>query len=115
MSSVERHYIYDINELSEKMFPCNGQIPNGTDFNTLLTVGSYYIPTNDMASAMTNIPTGRAGRLFVLNMLGDDKVLNRPYQYFLQIYMDYYSGLWMRSAQSEDTTQVNFGNWVQRW
>ena len=105
-----------INTLYSNLFPNNGKIPDGTDFNSLLTVGKYFVISNDETQTMTNIPEKMAGRLFVLNMLGDDKVLNKGYQYFIQIYLLYTGTLWMRTLRREnDGSPIIFDNWVKRW
>lgn len=105
-----------IEQTNSNLFPNNGKIPDGTDFNSLLTVGKYLVASNDKAQTMTNIPEQVAGRLFVLNMLGDEKVLNREYQYFIQIYLLYTSTLWMRTLRREnDGSPIIFDNWVKRW
>ena len=105
-----------INTLYSNLFPNNGRIPDGTDFNSLLTVGKYFVISNDETQTMTNIPEKMAGRLFVLNMLGDDKVLNKGYQYFIQIYLLYTGTLWTRSLTREaDDSPIVFNNWVKRW
>lgn len=105
-----------VDELNSNLFPNKGKIPDGTDFNSLLTVGKYLVASNDKAQTMTNIPEQVAGRLFVLNMLGDEKVLNREYQYFIQIYLLYTSTLWMRTLRREnDGSPIIFDNWVKRW
>lgn len=105
-----------INTLYSNLFPNNGKIPDGTDFNSLLTVGKYLVASNDKSQTMTNIPEQVAGRLFVLNMLGDEKVLNKEYQYFIQIYLLYTGTLWMRSLTREaDDSPIVFNNWVKRW
>lgn len=102
--------------LNSNLFPNNGRIPDGTDFNSLLTVGKYFVISNDETQTMTNIPEKMAGRLFVLNMLGDDKVLNKGYQYFIQIYLLYTGTLWTRSLTREaDDSPIVFNNWVKRW
>lgn len=105
-----------IDQLDSNLFPNNGKIPDGTDFNSLLTVGKYLVVSNDKSQTMTNIPEQVAGRLFVLNMLGDEKVLNKEYQYFIQIYLLYTGTLWMRSLTREaDDSPIVFNNWVKRW
>lgn len=105
-----------IDQLDSNLFPNNGKIPDGTDFNSLLTVGKYIVASNDKSQTMTNIPEQVAGRLFVLNMLGDEKVLNKEYQYFIQIYLLYTGTLWMRSLTREaDDSPIVFNNWVKRW
>lgn len=105
-----------IDQLDSNLFPNNGKIPDGTDFNSLLTVGKYLVASNDKSQTMTNIPEQVAGRLFVLNMLGDEKVLNKEYQYFIQIYLLYTGTLWMRSLTREaDDSPIVFNNWVKRW
>lgn len=105
-----------INTLYSNLFPNNGRIPDGTEFNSLLTVGKYFVISNDETQTMTNIPEKMAGRLFVLNMLGDDKVLNKGYQYFIQIYLLYTGTLWTRSLTREaDDSPIVFNNWVKRW
>lgn len=105
-----------INTLYSNLFPNNGKIPDGTDFNSLLTVGKYFVVSDDRTLTMTNIPEKMAGRLFVLNMLGDDKVLNKEYQYFIQIYLLYTGTLWMRTLRREnDGSPIIFDNWVKRW
>lgn len=102
--------------LNSNLFPNNGRIPDGTDFNSLLTVGKYFVISNDETQTMTNIPEKMAGRLFVLNILGDDKVLNKGYQYFIQIYLLYTGTLWTRSLTREaDDSPIVFNNWVKRW
>ena len=106
----------ELKETSSNLFPNNGRIPDGTDFNSLLTVGKYFVISNDETQTMTNIPEKMAGRLFVLNMLGDDKVLNKGYQYFIQIYLLYTGTLWTRSLTREaDDSPIVFNNWVKRW
>ena len=106
----------DISTLNSNLFPNNGRIPDGTDFNSLLTVGKYFVISNDETQTMTNMPEKMAGRLFVLNMLGDDKVLNKGYQYFIQIYLLYTGTLWTRSLTREaDDSPIIFDNWVKRW
>lgn len=105
-----------IEQTNSNLFPNNGRIPDGTDFNSLLTVGKYFVISNDETQTMTNIPEKMAGRLFVLNMLGDDKVLNKGYQYFIQIYLLYTGTLWTRSLTREaDDSPIVFNNWVKRW
>lgn len=64
------------------LFPNNGKIPDGTDFNSLLTVGKYFVVSDDKTLTMTNVPEKVSGRLFVLNMLGDEKVLNKELPIF---------------------------------
>ena len=101
---------------SSNLFPNNGKIPDGTDFNSLLTVGKYFVVSDDRTLTMTNIPEQVAGRLFVLNMLGNEKVLNKEYQYFIQIYLLYTGTLWMRTLRREnDGSPIIFDNWVKRW
>lgn len=98
------------------LFPNNGKIPDGTDFNSLLTVGKYFVVSDDRTLTMTNVPEQVAGRLFVLNMLGDEKVLNKEYQYFIQIYLLRTGTLWMRTLRREnDGSPIIFDNWVKRW
>lgn len=105
-----------IEQTNSNLFPNNGKIPDGTDFNSLLTVGKYFVVADDRTLTMTNIPEKMAGRLFVLNMLGDDKVLNKEYQYFIQIYLLYTGTLWMRTLRREkDGSPIIFDNWVKRW
>lgn len=105
-----------IEQTNSNLFPNNGKIPDGTDFNSLLTVGKYFVVSDDRTLTMTNIPEKMAGRLFVLNMLGDDKVLNKEYQYFIQIYLLYTGTLWMRTLRREnDGSPIIFDNWVKRW
>ena len=102
--------------LSSNLFPNNGKIPDGTDFNSLLTVGKYFVVSDDKTLTMTNVPEKVSGRLFVLNMLGDEKVLNKEYQYFIQIYLLYTGTLWMRTLRREnDGSPIIFDNWVKRW
>jgi len=102
--------------LNSNLFPSNGKIPDGTDFNSLLTVGKYFVVSDDRTLTMTNVPEKVAGRLFVLNMLGDEKVLNKEYQYFIQIYLLYTGTLWMRTLRREnDGSPIIFDNWVKRW
>ena len=72
---------------NSNLFPNNGKIPDGTDFNSLLTVGKYFVVSDDKTLTMTNVPEKVSGRLFVLNMLGDEKVLNNP----LPVLVDFYS------------------------
>ena len=106
----------DISTLTSNLFPNNGKIPDGTDFNSLLTVGKYFVVSNDRTLTMTNVPEQVAGRLFVLNMLGNEKVLNKEYQYFIQIYLLYTGTLWMRTLRREnDGSPIIFDNWVKRW
>ena len=103
-------------KLSSNLFPNNGKIPDGTDFNSLLTVGKYFVVSDDKTLTMTNVPEKVSGRLFVLNMLGDEKVLNKEYQYFIQIYLLYTGTLWMRTLRREnDGSPIIFDNWVKRW
>ena len=105
-----------INTLYSNLFPNNGKIPDGTDFNSLLTVGKYFVVSDDKTLTMTNVPEKVSGRLFVLNMLGDEKVLNKEYQYFIQIYLLYTGTLWMRTLRREnDGSPIIFDNWVKRW
>ena len=101
---------------NSNLFPNNGKIPDGTDFNSLLTVGKYFVVSDDKTLTMTNVPEKVSGRLFVLNMLGDEKVLNKEYQYFIQIYLLYTGTLWMRTLRREnDGSPIIFDNWVKRW
>ena len=103
-------------DLDSNLFPNNGKIPDGTDFNSLLTVGKYFVVSDDKTLTMTNVPEKVSGRLFVLNMLGDEKVLNKEYQYFIQIYLLYTGTLWMRTLRREnDGSPIIFDNWVKRW
>lgn len=105
-----------IEQTNSNLFPSNGKIPDGTDFNSLLTVGKYFVVSDDKTKTMTNVPEQVAGRLFVLNMLGDEKVLNKEYQYFIQIYLLYTGTLWMRMLKREnDGSPIIFDNWVKRW
>lgn len=105
-----------INQANSNLFPNNGRIPDGTDFNSLLTVGKYFVVSDDRTLTMTNIPEQVSGRLFVLNMLGDEKVLNKEYQYFIQIYLLRTGTLWMRTLRREhDGSPIIFDNWVKRW
>lgn len=98
------------------LFPNNGRIPDGTDFNSLLTVGKYFVVSDDRTLTMINVPEQVAGRLFVLNMLGDEKVLNKEYQYFIQIYLLHTGTLWMRTLRrKKDGSPIIFDNWVKRW
>lgn len=102
--------------LNRNLFPNNGRIPDGTDFNSLITVGKYFVVSDDRTLTMTNIPEQVSGRLFVLNMLGDEKVLNKEYQYFIQIYLLRTGTLWMRTLRREnDGSPIIFDNWVKRW
>lgn len=54
----------------DQMFPLSlltaSVIPNGTDFDTITTPGSYYIQTSQNAATMSNIPDAVAGRLNVM-------------------------------------------------
>lgn len=101
---------------NSNLFPNNGRILGGTDFNSLLTVGKYFVVSDDEAQRITNIPEQVSGRLFVLNMLGDEKVLNKEYQYFIQIYLLRTGTLWMRTLRREnDGSPIIFDNWVKRW
>lgn len=105
-----------LDQLNSNLFPNNGRIPDGTDFNSLLTVGKYFVVSDDRTLTMTNIPEQVSGRLFVLNMLGDEKVLNKEYQYFIQIYLLRTGTLWMRTLIREhDGSPIIFDNWVKRW
>lgn len=105
-----------LDQLNSNLFPNNGRIPDGTDFNSLLTVGKYFVVSDDRTLTMTNIPEQLSGRLFVLNMLGDEKVLNKEYQYFIQIYLLRTGTLWMRTLRREhDGSPIIFDNWVKRW
>lgn len=105
-----------LDQLNSNLFPNNGRIPDGTDFNSLLTVGKYFVVSDDRTLTMTNIPEQVSGRLFVLNMLGDEKVLNKEYQYFIQIYLLRTGTLWMRTLRREhDGSPIIFDNWVKRW
>lgn len=105
-----------IEQTNSNLFPNNGKIPDGTDFNSLLTVGKYFVVSDDKTLTMTNVPEKVSGRLFVLNMLGDEKVLNKEYQYFIQIYLLYTGTLWMRTLRREnDGSPIIFDNWVKRW
>lgn len=46
-------------------------IPQGTDFNDLITPGNYYVSTNTRMSTMLHSPVTVAARVFVLNKNGN--------------------------------------------
>lgn len=92
-------------------------IPDGTDFNTIHTIGTWYVQTDLSARTMTNIPDGslaNAGTLEVIAPISQEKVgtvISGIYRYIVQVWTSWEGNKWIRRLSTDRT-----GNWdVGRW
>ena len=79
-------------------------IPSGSDFNNYIDPGCYAVQSNAVASACSNIPIARAGRLEVWAATGEG-VRSEQWSYLRQRYIPYNSAnaVWERDvARGED-------------
>lgn len=79
-------------------------IPANTNFNSIVTIGDYYVDTNANSETMTNIPVQYMGRLIVMSGTGSDQY-HTTGSYLRQIYIPYNSNaVYMRTSSNGGNT-----------
>ena len=74
-------------------------IPRNTDFNTLITPGSYRVRSYSDSATMTNIPIARAGTLYVKNGM-----LESGANYIQHIYATFDNNIYIRYSENKGST-----------
>lgn len=94
----------DIGALSAAMYPLDlltvTTIPDGTDFDTIMTAGAYNILTSAHADTMLNIPEAIYGRLNVMYLTSAQRV-----------YQIYYTGKPAATIYIRTYTSSGWGAW----
>lgn len=88
-------------------------IPANSDFNNYIEPGCYAVQSNSIATACTNIPVARAGRLEVWSSTGEG-VRSEQWSYIRQRYIPYNreNAVWERDiARGEDNIWVYYDWW----
>ena len=92
-------------------------IPNETDFNTIHTIGTWYVQSDVAARTMTNIPDGslaNAGTLEVIAPISQEKigtVISGVYKYIVQTWTTWEGNKWIRELSTGSTGNWNVGRW----
>lgn len=117
---------FDASDLSGALFFgsrrefSNHVLYGGENLNNYIIPGTYFIPANNYASNITNMPIQVAGTLYVKSLTGDIGGA-KTYQYLLQEFHPYNEGYesygnfqyYIRNGQSGNTTTTTWGNWVR--
>lgn len=83
----------------------DNNIPDGSDFNDYLDIGSYRITSNNAAKTMSNIPEASAGVLRVFSAIGNG-IADSAWSYLLQEYTTLYGGKYIRGVNTNGTVGV---------
>lgn len=87
-------------------------IPSGSDLNDYITEGNYYIPDNNTARGISNVPIGEGGQLKVLSGVGHRQVENAEYYYIIQMYVAINARMYIRHFVRASTNSW-WTNWEQ--
>lgn len=89
-------------------------IPSGADLNNYLEPGCYAIQSNTIASACSNVPVARAGRLEVWSSTGEG-VRGEQWSYLRQRYIPYNidNAAWERDVSRGEDNVWSYGEWLR--
>ena len=89
------------------------QIPENSDFNDYIVIGSYGVGGDTLAKTLVNRPCDFSGRLLVMTGLGTSITsIYNQYSYIVQLYISYKACMYIRQGYTSGTAgDWIFGNW----
>lgn len=91
-------------------------IPDNTDFNSLKTIGVYYVYNNDSMQTMSNRPVDSAGMLTVVDSMRNTPTgttLSGNWQYATQEFKTFTGELYVRYINTNGSGVWTYGTWAK--
>ena len=92
-------------------------IPDGTDFNTIKTIGTWFTANDNKTKEMPNAPGGayaQAGRLEVIAPITRDPVGTTPsgaWKYIVQRWITHEGATWVRYLTTNASGEWSYSQW----